>query len=81
MTNDDMWETDIIKYEANCTDPRLTLEQNWKVKFLIEEYHNAFGLRHEMGTLPYVVVHLKIHDEAPFLFTHVIKEQQKAAIQ
>ena len=45
-----------------------TLDDKGKEEFLakIDNFHDVFSLRDEMGTCPFVEVHLKLKDETPF---------------
>ena len=45
-----------------------TLDDKGKEEFLakIDNFHDVFSLRDEIGTCPFIEVHLKLKDETPF---------------
>ena len=45
------------------------LDEKGKEKFLArtDDFHDIFSLRDKIGTCPFIVVHLKLKDETPFL--------------
>ena len=51
---------------SNCT-----LDDKGKEEFLakIDNFHDVFSLRDEIGTCPFIEVHLKLKDETPFFIT------------
>ena len=53
--------------KLNLTD--CALDDKGKEKFLakIDNFHDIFSLRDEIGTCPFIEVHLKLKDETPFL--------------
>ena len=82
-------ESDDIK--RNVTDSeilpmKLNLKDSGKGKeeFLtnIEQFTNIFSLRDEIGTCPFIEVHLKLKDETPFFVRpYPMREEQKKVIQ
>ena len=50
-----------------------TLDDKGKEEFLakINNFHDVFSLRDEIGTCPFIEVHLKLKDETPFLSDHI----------
>ena len=43
---------------------------------------DVFSLRYEIGTCPFIEVHLKLKDETPFIVRpYPMKEEQKEVIQ
>ena len=44
------------------------LDEKGKEEFLgkVEQFTNIFSLRDEIGTCPFIEVHLKLKDETPF---------------
>ena len=60
------------------------LFEKGKEEFLIKtnDFHNVFSLRDEIGTCPFIEVHLKLKDESPFFVqTYPMREEQKKVIQ
>ena len=55
-----------------------------KEEFLmkVEQFTDVFSLRDEIGTCPFIEVHLKLKDETPFfLRPYPMREEQKKDIQ
>ena len=55
-----------------------------KKKFLakLDEFHDVFSLRDEIGTCPFIEVHLKLKDETQFFVSpYPMREEQKKVIQ
>ena len=50
-------------------DKHLTLNDKQKEEFLakLDDFHDVFSLRDEIGTCPFIKVHLKLKDELQFL--------------
>ena len=47
-----------------------------------DNFHNVFSLRNEIGTCPFIEVHLKLKDETPFfVWPYQMHEEQKKVIQ
>ena len=48
----------------------------------LDNFHDVFSLRNEMGTCPFIEVHLKLKDETPFFVRlYPLREGQKKVIQ
>ena len=48
----------------------------------IDNFHDVFSLRDEIGTCPFIEVHLKLKDETPFFVRlYPMREEQKKVIQ
>ena len=68
--------------KLNLTD--CTLDDKQKEEFLAKfnNFHDVFSLRDEIGTCPFIEVHLKLKDETPFFVRpYPIWEEQKKVIQ
>ena len=55
-----------------------------KEEFLakLDDFHDIFSLRDEIGTCPFIKVHLKLKDETPFFVRpYPMQEEQKKVIQ
>ena len=64
---------------ADCT-----LDEKGKEEFLAktDHFHDEFSLRDEIGTWPFIKVHLKLKDETPFfVWPYPMCEEQKKVIQ
>ena len=77
-----MTDTKIIQMKLNLKDS--VLDENGTEEFLtnIEHFTDIFSLRDEIGTCPFIEVHLKLKDEMPFFVRpYPMREQQKKVIQ
>ena len=60
------------------------LDEKGKEEFLekVEQFMDIFSLRDEIGTCPFIEVHLKLKDETPFFVRpYPMREEQKKVIQ
>ena len=60
------------------------LEGKGKEDFLsnLKQFMDIFSLRDEIGTCPFIEVHLKLKEETPFFVRpHPMREEQKKVIQ
>ena len=60
------------------------LDEKGKEEFLtkVEKFTDVFSLRDEIGTCPFIEVHLKLKDETPFFVRpYLMREEQKKVIQ
>ena len=60
------------------------LNEKEKEEFLtkVEQFTDVFSLRDEIGTCPFIEVHLKLRDETPFFVRpYPMIEEQKKVIQ
>ena len=77
-----MTDAEILRMKftlANCT-----LDDKDKEEFLAktDNFHDVFSLRDEIGTCPFIKVHLKLKDETPFFVRpYPMREEQKKVIQ
>ena len=61
-----------------------TIDDKEKEEFLakINNFHDVLSLRDEIGTCPFIEVHLKLKDETPFFVRpYPMWEEQKKVIQ
>ena len=58
------------------------IDEKGKEEFLdkVEQFTDVFSFRDEIGTCPFIEVHLKLKDETPFFVTPM-REEQKKVIQ
>ena len=61
-----MTDSEILQMKLNLKDS--VLDEKGKEEFLtnIEQFTDIFSLRDEIGTCPFIEVHLKLKDEIPF---------------
>ena len=70
-----MTDAEILRMKLNLTECT-HLMTNRKTK--LDDFHDVFSLRDEMGTSPFIKVHLKLKDETPFLVRpYPMQEEQK----
>ena len=77
-----MTESEILRMKLNLKDSML--DKKGKEEFLknVEQFTDIFSLRDEIGTCPFIEVHLRLKDETPFLVRpYPMREEQKKVIQ
>ena len=77
-----MTDTEILQMKLNLKDS--VLDEKGKEEFLtnIEQFTDIFNLRDEIGTCPFIEVHLKLKDKMPFFVRlYPMREEQKKVIQ
>ena len=77
-----MTDTKILQMKLNLK--KSVLDDKGKEEFLtnIEQFTDIFSLRDEIGTFPFIEVHLKLKDEMPFFVRpYPMREEQKKVIQ
>ena len=77
-----MTDKEILQMKLNLKDS--ILDEKGKEEFLekVEQFTDVFSLRDEIGTCPFIEVHLKLTDETPFFVRpHPMREEQKKVIQ
>ena len=74
--------SEILRMKLNLNDSEL--DEKGKEDFLknVEQFHDIFSLRVEIGTCPFIQEHLKLKDETPFFVRpYPMREEQKEVIQ
>ena len=77
-----MTDKEILRMKLNLKDS--VLDEKGKEEFLekVEQFTDVFSLRVEIGTCPFIEVHLKLKDETPFFVRpYPMREEQKKVIQ
>ena len=77
-----MTDKEIIQMKLNLKDS--VLDEKGKEEFLakVKQSTDVFSLRDEIGTCPFIEVHLKLKDETPFFVRpYQMREEQKKVIQ
>ena len=77
-----MTDKEILRMKFNLKDS--VLDEKGKEEFLekVEQFTDVFSLRDEIGTCPFIEVHLKLKDETPFFVRpYPMREEQKKVIQ
>ena len=77
-----MTDKEILRMKLNLEYS--VLDEKGKEEFLekVEQFTDVFSLRDEIGTCPFIEVHLKLKDETPFFVgSYPMREEQKKVIQ
>ena len=77
-----MTDKEILQMKLNLKDS--VLDEKEKEEFLtkVEQFTDVFSLRDEIGTCPFIEIHLKLKDETPFFVRpYPMREEQKKVIQ
>ena len=77
-----MTDAEILREKFNLEDS--LVDKKGKEEFLTktDDFHDVFSLRGEIGTCPFIYVHLKLKDEIPFFVQpYPMWEEQKKVIQ
>ena len=77
-----MTDAEILRLKLNLED--LLLDNKDKEEFLTktDDFHDVFSLREEIGTCPFIEVHLKLKDETPFFVRpYPMRDEHKKVIQ
>ena len=75
-------DKEILRMKLNLKDS--VLDEKGKEEFLekVKQFMDVFSLRDEIGTCPFIEVHLKLKDETPFFVRpYPMREGQKKVIQ
>ena len=77
-----MTDKEILQMKLNLKDS--VSDEKGKEEFLekVGQFTDVFSLRDEIGTCPFIEVHLKLKDETPFFVRpYLMREEQKKVIQ
>ena len=77
-----MTDAEILRMKLNLAD--CALDEKGKEDFLAktENFHDVLSLRDEIGTCPFIEVHLKLKDDTSFFVRpYPMCEEQKKVIQ
>ena len=61
-----MTDGEILRMKLNLDDSTLNDKQKEEFLAKLDELHDVFSLRDEIGTCPFIEVHLKLKDKTPF---------------
>ena len=59
-------DAEILRMKLNLTECSLNDKQKEEFLAKLDDFHDVFSLRDEIGTCPFIEVHLKLKDETPF---------------
>ena len=62
-----MTDANILQMKLDLTECSLNDKQKEEFLTKLDNFHDVFSLRDEIGTCPFIEVHLKLKDETPFL--------------
>ena len=77
-----MTDAEILRMKLNLVD--CALDDKGKEDFMAktDNFHDVFSLRDEIGTCPFIEVHLKLKDKTLFFVRpYPMREEQKKVIQ
>ena len=60
-----MADAEILRMKLNLTERSLDDKQKEEFLTKLDNFHDVFSLRDEIGTCPFIEVHLKLKDETP----------------
>ena len=61
-----MTDAEILRQKLNLEDSLLNEKGEEEFLTKTDDFHSVFSLRDEIGTCPFIEVHLKLKDETPF---------------
>ena len=61
-----MTDAEILRMKLNLTECSLDNKQKEEFLVKLDDFHDVFSLRDEIGTCPFIEVQLKLKDETPF---------------
>ena len=77
-----MTDREILQMKLNLKDSILNEKEKEELLTKVEQFTDVFSLRDEIGTCPFIEVHLKLKDETPFFVRpYPMREEQKKVIQ
>ena len=77
-----MTDKEILQMKLNLKDSILNEKEKEEFLMKVEQFTDVISLRDEIGTCPFIEVHLKLKDETPFFVRPFpMREEQKKVIQ
>ena len=77
-----MTDKEILQMKLNLKDSILNEKEKEEFLMKVEQFTDVFSLRDEIGTCPFIEVHLKLKDKTPFFVRpYPMREEQKKIIQ
>ena len=77
-----MTDAKILQMKLNLVDCALDDKGNEEFLAKTDNFHDVFSLRDEIGTCPFIKVHVKLRDETPvFVRLYPMCEEQKKVVQ
>ena len=75
-----MTDVEILRMKLNLTECSLDDKQKEELLTKLDYFHNVFSLRDEIGTCPFIKVHMKLKDKTSFVRPSPMREEQKKVI-
>ena len=76
-----MTDVEILRMKLNLIECSLDGKQKEEFLTKLDDFHDVFSLGDEIGTCPFIEVHLKLKDETPFFVRpNPMREEQKKVI-
>ena len=77
-----MTDKEILQMKLNLKDSVLYEKEKEEFLMKVEQFTDVFSLRDEIGTCPFIEVHLKLKDKTPFFVRpYPMREEQMKVIQ
>ena len=77
-----MTDKQILQMKLKLKDSILNEKEKEEFLTKVEEFTDVLSLRDEIGTCPFIEIHLKLKEETPFFVRlYPIREEQKKVIQ
>ena len=77
-----MTDKEILQMKLNLKGSILNEKEKEQFLMKVEQFTDMFSLRDEIGTCPFIEVHLKLKDETPFFIRpYPMREEHKKVIQ
>ena len=78
----DMTDKEILRMKLNLKNSILNEKEKEEFLTKVEQFTDVFSLRDEIGTCPFIEIHLKLKDKTPFFVRpYPMREEQKKVIQ
>ena len=72
-----MTDAEILRMKLNLADCALDDKGKEEILAKIDNFHDIFSLRDEIGTCPFIEVHLKLKDKHHILYNHILCVKKK----
>ena len=75
-----MTDAEILRMKLKLNNSTLSEKQKEEFLAKLDDFHDVFSLGDEIGTCPFIKVHLKLKDETPCFVRHypMNEEQRKS---
>ena len=73
-----MTDAEILRMKLNLTECSLNDQQKEELLTKLDNFHDVFSLRDEIGTCPFIEVHLKLKDETLFFVRPYVRRTKES---